>query len=100
MCPVRCAVSWYEPAASAPAENTAMPTKLWVPCRWPPDSRSTSQAKAWVRKPNSREIVLSGWSMSGSVPAPAVSSTPAARCEPVTCNDGPSAANASAPLSA
>ena len=46
-----------------------MPTKLWVPCRWPPDSRSTSQAKAWVRKPNSREIVLSGWSMSGSVPA-------------------------------
>jgi len=59
-CLLRWADSWNEPAASAPAVNTAMPARLCVPCRCPPDSRSTSQAKAPVRKPNSREIVLSG----------------------------------------
>jgi len=92
--------SWYQPAAIAPAVNTAMPTRLCVPCRWPPESRSTIQANAWVRKPKHREIVLSGWSMSGSTPAPAAIATPVTRCGPVTCSDGPSAANTSAPLSA
>jgi hypothetical protein len=82
--PARAPESWKAPAQSAPSVNTVMPTRLCVPCRCPPEILATTQANASVRKPKHRAIVLSGWSMSGSTPAPAVSSTPAARCAPVT----------------
>ena len=85
--------SWYGRRRPRRAVNTAMPTRLCVPCRCPPEIRATIQANASVRKPKHRAIVLSGWSMSGSTPAPAVSATPTTRCGPVTCSHGPSAAN-------
>ena len=80
--------------------NTTMPSRLCVPCRCPPEMRSTTQANHSVRNPNDREMVESGWSMSGRTPAPAVSTTPAARCATVTWSGAASAANATAPLSA
>ena len=92
--------SWYAPAANAPAVNAAMPIRLCVPCRCPPDSFLTSQEKPSVRNPNEPEIEVSWWSMSGSTPAPAQSAIPAARCASVTCRAGASPAKTSAPLSA
>lgn len=77
-----------------------IPSRLCVPCRCPPDSLFTTQANHSVRKPNDREIVESGWSISGSTPAPAVRTTPAARYDTRTWRTGASPAKATAPLSA
>ena len=71
-----------------------------VRCRWPPEIFWTSQEKLLLRKPKVSAMELSGWSMSGSTPAPADNAIPVARYAALTCISGASAANASAPLSA
>ncbi len=71
-----------------------------VRCRWPPETFSTSQEKLLLRKPKASAMELSGWSMSGSTPAPADKAIPVARYAPLTCISGARAAKANAPLSA